>query len=117
MEDAVEVILAVCVHDIIRRERSALVHAHIERRILHVRKPALRRVELVRRHAEIEQHAIHGRHAELVEDLRKVPEIVVHDVDAACKTREAFFRRRDGLLVLIDADEAAARGKEGRDAR
>ena len=112
MEDAVEVVLAVRIHDIVRGELRRRIHAHVERRILHVRKSPLRRIELMRRHAEIEQHAIDGRRLHAPENLVQMAEIVMHDVDAARKTRKPPARRRDGLLVLIDADEPPLRRKE-----
>ena len=48
VEDAVELLLAVRVDDIVRRELRLRVHAHIERRVVHVREAALRRVDLMR---------------------------------------------------------------------
>ena len=116
VEDAVELLLAVRLDDIVRRELRLRIHAHVERRIVHIREAALRRVDLVRRDTEVKDDAVDERCPLRLEDLLEMREIAVHDVDVALDVLEALFRRRDGLLILIDADNAALRREQFRDA-
>ena len=109
VEDAVELLLAVRVDDIVRRELRLRVHAHVERRVVHVRETALRRVNLMRRDTEVEDDTVDKRCALRLENLLEMREIAVHDVHTALDVLEAFLRRLDGLLILVDADDAPLR--------
>ena len=60
-EDMRQLLLGQRIHQISRRP-AVLTHPHIERRFVMIRKPPFSGIELVRRYADIQQYAIHGRH-------------------------------------------------------
>ena len=76
---------------------------------MHVRETALRRVNLMRRDTEVEDDTVDKRCALRLENLLEMREIAVHDVHTALDVLEAFLRRLDGLLILVDADDAPLR--------
>ena len=109
MEDAVELIRAVGIHNVIGGKIALGIHAHVERGILHIGEAALCRIDLMRRYAEVEDDTIHLLGMLVREDLFQMAEVVVYDIHMARDIREAFFGRLDSLLILVDADDAALR--------
>jgi hypothetical protein len=62
VKDLRELALVRVVHNVLRGQLRGRVHAHVERCIDCIREPAVRAVELHRRHAEVEEDRI-GLHA------------------------------------------------------
>ena len=113
-QDTVEAILVPGVHHLIGRKSSALVHAHVERRLYHVGKAALRLVKLRRGHSQIEEHPVRPLDAEGAEDGGRVREISVDKLHLVPKGRKTPSGSLNGRLVSVDADEAS-RGEPGGD--
>ena len=79
IENAAQLALRPGVDDRPRRERVVLIHTHIERGVRHVGKAARSIVELRRRNAEVEQHAVHGRNPKGIEDRVDLRKIGMHE--------------------------------------
>ena len=82
------------------------IHAHVERRILHVGEAARRRIDLWRGDTEVKENAVDCRNALRREDRRQIAKIIVHERHPARSGCEPHLRRRDRRFVLIDTDEA-----------
>ena len=78
VEDGFEFFARPVVDDLIGGQRLLAVHAHVERRVGHVGKAALRVVELRRRNAQIEQHPVDPVEAKRGEDRADVFKIIVY---------------------------------------
>ena len=113
-KDAVETLFVPGIHDLVGRELCRAIHAHIERRVLHVRKAALRLVKLRGRYPQIEEHPVHAFDPEGIQDRRRVGKVAVHQLHLLPKGRKAFSRAFDGGFIPVDANKTA-RGQTGRD--
>ncbi len=76
-------IICVAVHDIGSRASAAIVHTHVERGIRTERKSALRRVEMVRRDAQIGQYAVDTVDA-------SAAQCAAHEAEVGLDEREAL---------------------------
>ena len=53
-----ELVLGIVIDDLIGRQAAASVHAHIKRRVRHIRKAARAVVQLRGRNAQVKEHAV-----------------------------------------------------------
>lgn len=65
-----------------RSTATALIHTHIERAISEKTEPALRMIQLSRRHTEIEDHAVNLRDANRPQVLLERTEIPLDQAQA-----------------------------------
>ena len=91
-----------------RGERLLTVHAHIERRVLHIGEAALRMVELRRGNAEVEQDAVRTRKALPLEHAVDVAEVALDGGHAVPDRRETGLCVLERLVVAVDADQSAS---------
>ena len=96
--------------------RTASVHAHIERRVLHIGEAPLRRIDLRRRDAEIKENAIDLRDPLVRENIPQMAKVVPHERNLTRDIREPLGRCCNRSLVLINADQAPRRRQHSRDA-
>jgi hypothetical protein len=82
-------------------------HSHVERTVLAKRESALRAVELDRGHAEVGQDAVGPRGA--LEGAIEIAEVRFEEGDAIAKPRETLPRRRQGLGIAVESEEADPR--------
>ena len=92
------------VRDHIGGARSVAAHAHVERTVEPERKAALGLVELHRRHADVEHHAVDGLVAELARHRVEIGEPVLDQREAAADLQDQPGAVRDRGLVAVDAD-------------
>ena len=104
-QDPGEVGRGVGVEHLGRGDPPGGVHPHVQRRVLAVREAAAGLVQLQRRHAEVEQHAVDRREIERVQDPRQLVVDRVHEVRPAGMGREPVARERERLRVAVDPDE------------
>ena len=90
---------------VVRRQLLRAVHAHIERRVLHIGKAAFRVVELRRGHAKVEQDTVRARQAELFEYLVDLAEVALDGRHALPDVLQAVLCVFERLVVPVDADE------------
>ena len=95
--------------DQIGRGRSAAAHAHVQRAIAAEREAARRIVELERRHAEVQHHAVQRGDAALCQQFQHVAELAVDQVQAAGEARDQAGAARDRLGIAIDRPHRAGR--------
>ena len=81
-----------------------LTHPHIQRGVVMVRKTALGCVQLVRRHADVQQNAVHPVDAQLVQRLTHMHKIGLHQRGG--QALQTGTCRGDGVGVLIQRDQA-----------
>ena len=108
-EDAAQLFIRIGIHDLARGQCGGFVHAHIERRVLLVGKPALRFVELRGGNAEVKKHPVHAVDAQLVQHSVERAEIAVDERDLVQIIAEAAVCRFDRGLVTVKRNEAARR--------
>ena len=106
-DHSVESLLRIAVHDILRSLRLALIHAHIQGRVHPVGEAPLRRVQLVRGDAQIQDNPIHLLDAKLLEHLAHIAVIAADNRHAVPEFLQALSRRLNGVRVLVDADKAS----------
>ena len=94
-----------------RRQPPPLVHAHVERRLPAERKAPLDGVEMVRRHAEVGQNAVHLRDAPQPQRAPQEAEITLHIVEP--RIVGTVLQR---IAVLIEAVETPLGPQCGEDA-
>jgi hypothetical protein len=86
-----------------------LVHPHVQRRVLRVREPAVGRVELQRRDAEVEQDPVDRRVPEPGEHLGQLVVDGVLEVDPVGEPGQPDPRVGQGLGVPVQADQHRVR--------
>ena len=96
-----ELFLRVPVYNVSRAQGRCGIHPHVERRIRYVRKSSLGCIELMRRHAEVEQHPVKRADAERGAHALHFREVRPHDRCTVAEWREPCTRRRDGLGVAV----------------
>ena len=111
VKDLRKFLCAVFVDNGIGTARSATIHTHIERRVLHIGKTALRRVNLRRRDAKIKEDAVHLNHTFAGENRREAAEVIAYKRHLTRCIRETLLCCCNRNFVLIDADETAFRRK------
>ena len=107
-QDAADLLPAPAVDHVVRGQLLRPVHAHVERRVLHVGKAALGMVQLRRGYAEVEQDAVRARKAEAFEHLVDLAEVALdrgHPLPDILQADLGVFKR---LVVPVDADQPAA---------
>jgi hypothetical protein len=84
------------------------IHPHVERAVVAKRESARRILELGRRHAEIEQHAVDAIDRERIEHVGQFgePRAAEREARVADRTRCGF-----GVRIAVDRDEPAAGGE------
>ena len=113
IQNAFELALRPLIDDVPRAQTAGRVHAHVERSVVHIRKAALRLVELRRGNAEVEEHAVHGADAETVKNGGRVAEVAVHELHTVPKRGQPRAGARDRRFVAVDADERSGRQAAG----
>ena len=113
IQNALEFTLRPLVDNVPCAQPLGRVHAHIERRVVHVGKAALRLVELRRGDTEVKEHAVHGVDAETVKNGGRVAEVAVHELHTVSKRRQTRTGALDGRLIAVDADELSGREARG----
>ena len=96
------------VNDGVCRESARVIHAHVQRSIIHIRKAALGLVKLRRRYAEVKQHPVHRGYPEFIEYLRNIAEVPVNKRHFIGILRKTLAGAPDGAFVAVDAYEPAA---------
>ena len=102
-EDALQVFHPVGVHDVGGGHLTARIHPHVQRGVLETeREAALRRVELVRGHAQVGEDA--------VEADAIVPGVVLDETEVVVHQGQALVVRcvQHGVPVTIEGDDARA---------
>ena len=112
VKDLRKFLCAVFVDNGIGTAHSTTIHTHIERRILHIGKTALRRVNLRGRDPKIEEDTVHLIHTFAGENRREVAEVITYKRHLTHGIRKTLLRCRNRNFVLIDADETAFRRKQ-----
>ncbi len=100
-------------HDI-GRARAGACHAHVERPVGAEREAALGLIELHRRHAEIEHHAVDQLVAVTRDGRRKIGEPILLEHKPAIAGSDEIGSLRTRTRIAIDRDHIAARGIEHR---
>ena len=95
--------------DQIGRRFAALAHAHIQRCVVMIGKAALRRVELMRRHADIQQDPVHRRDAQRGQHRIHVDEIRLHQRGG--QAGQSGTGGADRIGIPIERDQPAAGGQ------
>ena len=125
-QDAAELLAAPAVDHLVSGQLLRAVHAHIERRVLHVGKAALRMVELGRGHAQIEQDAVRPGEAESCEHLVDIAEIALdrrhalpHVLQTVLRVFERFVVRSMQIRrrCQTNAPQCGANGRRRRSSR
>ena len=88
------------------------VHAHVERTIILETEPALRLVDLWRRNAQIEQHAVESRRGRVPVGQRRETVVPVGDTRIA---RSPFGRDPDRFRVLVHHQQTTVRTQSRED--
>ena len=84
----------------------ARIHPHIKRTVEPEREPALRVINLRRRHTDIHQHAVHAVNAEASDNLLHLREIRPANSNPRV-IGKPFGDGRDSVRVLIDGNQPA----------
>jgi len=112
VQDTRQRVNVVAVHHICRRERtrcSGRVHAHVERAIEAVRKPAIPLVELVRRHPEVEEHTGNRSNREICHDVMEGVETGVSGDRSVTEGSEDGARSCERLEIPVETEELTVR--------
>ena len=115
IEDAFELLIADGIDQLARGVARALVHAHIERRVLLIGKAARGIVELRRGNAEVKEHPVHAADAQLTQHVVERAEVGVYQRHAIHIVREPPLCRLDGSLVAIEGNEPSSRRQAADD--
>ena len=107
VENARKLLFGIAVDNVEGGERRGPVHAHIERRVGFVRKAPLRRIELVRGNAEVEQDAVDLSDADTLQQRLHFKKIAVQRGETFAKVGKPRACRSERLPVPVDADEPA----------
>ncbi len=94
-----------------RRQWLVGVHAHVERGVDAVGEAAVVLVELQGRHAEVEQHGLHGVQSQVGEDVGQLVVDGVHQVHALAEGLQSLTGQGQGLAVAVDADQLGVRAR------
>ena len=95
--------------DQLGRGRSALgIHAHVERRVVHIRKTAFSRIQLMGRDAEIKQNPVRSARARGTRRRFNIRKVCLDRREAVSETAQPRSGRRNRLSVPVDADQPAA---------
>ena len=81
-------------------------HAHIQRPVVTERESTLGIVDLHRGHADVEQHAVDRRDAEVARDGIERRELLLHQGEAAARCGDEGGSAGDRRRVAIDGDDA-----------
>jgi hypothetical protein len=90
-------------------DAGRLVHPHVQVRVLGVGEPAGGRVELQRRHPQVEQDPLDGGQPQLRDDLADAVVHGVHQVRAVGERGEAPPGQGQGVGVAVETDEGEPR--------
>ena len=100
-QNAADLLAAPAVYHIIRGQLLLPVHAHIERRILHIGKTALSMIQLRRGNAEVEQNAVRTCKSLPFEHLVDIAEVALDRCDTLPYILEAFSSASSSLSIQI----------------
>ena len=107
IQNPAQLVFGIVVDNFIGSQRTALVHAHVQRRVCHIRKAARAVVELRGRNAQIEEHPVNLVQIQGVQDQGNVFKVIMHQRNLARVAAEPLFCRLQRYLVAVDADEPA----------
>src|SRR5665213_1514348 len=95
-------------------EGPSAAHAHVERTVVPERKATLGAIELHRRDAEVEHHAIEAVDPAIARDLIEIGELIFDQRQAAFCGLDQIGAAGTPGLVAVDADDAAIGGGKHR---
>ena len=107
VQDSPELVLGIVIDDLIGRQAAASVHAHIKRRVRHIRKAARAVVQLWGRNAQVKEHTVDFVEIQRIQNQRNVFKIIMHQRHLARVTAEPLFCRFQRDLVAVDTNEPA----------
>ncbi len=87
---------------------SRLAHAHVQRAVLHHRKAALRRVQLVGGNPDVEQSSADRGQAQLIQYLVGIFKIRLHQMQPVGKGSQPLAALRQRIVVLIQRHDFRA---------
>ena len=93
------------VHDLGGGQRAARIHAHVQRGVLGIGEPRSATVELHRRDAQIEQHAVDDRQVQLVEHVGHRVVDGMHQPHPGAESGQSLATAAQGLRVTVEPDE------------
>jgi hypothetical protein len=84
-----------------------LIHAHVQGRIEPVAEAAASGIELMRRHAQIQQHAVYGAYTMVGQKLIGISEITLEENKTTALNfwSQPLTRRLQGIVVPIDSKD------------
>lgn len=85
----------------------SLVHTHIKRRVFPVSKASGRCIQLIGRNPQVQINAVYLLNAKVMKHGSNVFIITPDYGNFVRKRLQAFCGRRDGIRVLVDADQAS----------
>ena len=106
-DDIRKLLPAVTVHHIACCEGVALVHPHIQRRVLHVGKSSLAVVQLKGGNADVQDRSIDARNAVFRKHVLDFRVSALHQDLPALQRRESLACRLQRVPVSVDSDEQA----------
>ena len=91
-------------------ERRAVVHPHIQRRVVaHIGESAFARIDLMGRDPEVEQESVDLLHARVRKRFGVVFEIGAVELESSAERFQPLCRFRDRFAVLVGRDQADRR--------
>ena len=110
-DDTVQFSFTIRIDHIVSTFPGRLIHPHIERSVLHIRKPPFRRIQLITRHPQVKHNAVNRVYMQLVQNLSQIPEILLYRGKMAGCPFHMSRSRCNRILILIKSDQCCIIGQ------